>query len=284
MDENTKKDLFDLNYSQNFNIKDNQEQSVDLELIESQPGTSTITGLVLDSEQNPVNNATIKIFDSEGSPFLRTVTDEEGNYTFSGLKSGNYSIACVKENIILTVPENIYLQEDEVKTHNFNIIIEKSLELCSIAGHIFKNDDSQEIISGATISLLNAETRETVASTLSALDGEYVFYDIAEGSYILVATKIGYKVSSDTFVTAKNNTIINIDLKLSINPLENLGTVSGKISNIGVSIGNAFVGLYKIDELGKESLNATTKTNSEGIYMFGKVDGGQYKIKAKLNK
>ena len=253
MDENTKKYLFDLNYSQNFNIKDNQDQSVDLELIESQPRISTITGLVLDSEQNQVNNATIKIFDSEGSPFLHTVTDEEGNYTFSGLKSGNYSIACVKENIILTVPENIYLQEDEVKTHNFNIIIEKSLELCSIAGHIFKNDDSQEIISGATISLLNAETRETVASTLSALDGEYVFYDIAEGSYILVATKIGYKVSSDTFVTAKNNTIINIDLKLSINPLENLGTVSDKITNKGVSIGNAFVGLYKIDELGKES-------------------------------
>lgn len=71
---------------------------------------------------------------------------------------------------------------------------------------------------------------------------------------------------------------------MSLNPIENVGTVSGKITNKGVSIANAFVGLYRVDEFGKETLIATTKTNSEGIYMFGKVSGGQYKVKAKLNK
>ncbi len=60
--------------------------------------------------------------------------------------------------------------------------------------------------------------------------------------------------------------------------------ISGKITNKGVIIQHAFVGLYKIDDIGKENLVATTKTNSEGIYMFGKVESGKYKVKAKVNK
>lgn len=158
------------------------------------------------------------------------------------------------------------------------------MALCSIAGHVLKNDDNLIAISGATVSLLNSVTRETVASTVSAKDGEYVFYDVKEGTYIVVANKIGYKSSADSYVSAINNSIINLDIKLSINALENLGTISGKITNKGINIANAFVGLYKIDENNKEILIATTKTNSEGIYMFGKVEGGQYKIKSKLNK
>lgn len=284
MDDKIKKDLYDLNFSDKFQIESYQEQNIDIELEDSQQGSSTITGEVVDNDGIKVDNATIKIFDSNGEPFLHTITDNEGRYTFSGLKSGSYFISCVKDGIILTVPQNIYLQVEEVKTFNFKVSYDASLDLCSIAGHIVKNDDTNELISGATVTLLDGITRETVASTVSNKDGEYVFYDVTEGSYIVVATKIGYKKSTDAIVTAQNKTIINLDIKLSLNPIENLGTISGKISNKGIFIANAFVGLYNIDEFGKETLIATTKTNSEGIYMFGKVAGGHYKVKAKMNK
>lgn len=70
-----------------------------------------------------------------------------------------------------------------------------------------------------------------------------------------------------------------------MNPKENLGTISGIISHNSVIIPNAFVGLYKIDtEKNTEQLVATTKTNESGIYMFGSVESGNYKVKAKLNK
>lgn len=284
MDEKIKKDLYDLNYSDKFQIENYQEQNIDIELEDSQQGSSTITGIVLDNDGVKVDNATIKIFDSNGEPYLHTITDNDGRYTFSGLKSGSYFISCVKDGIVLTVPQNIYLQDEEVKTFDFRVSHDASLDLCSIAGHIIKNDDANESISGATVTLLDGITRETLASTVSNKDGEYVFYDVAEGSYIVVATKIGYKKSTDAIVSAQNNTIINLDIKLSLNPIENLGTVSGRISNKGVFIANAFVGLYNIDEFGKETLVSTTKTNSEGIYMFGKVAGGHYKVKAKMNK
>lgn len=74
---------------------------------------------------------------------------------------------------------------------------------------------------------------------------------------------------------------LNVNLKLNINPVESLGTISGVISHKGIFVANAFVSLYKIDENNREVLVATTKTKQAGAYMFGKVKSGKYKVKAK---
>ena len=47
------------------------------------------------------------------------------------------------------------------------------------------------------------------------------------------------------------------------------------------------MGLYQRTGQGaeaSETLVAITKTNSEGKYLFGGVTGGQYLVKAKLNR
>ena len=111
-----------------------------------------------------------------------------------------------------------------------------------------------------------------------------MFYDVPEDSYIFVASKHGYCTSVDTQITAKDNTIVNTDLYLEINPVENTDTINGVVTHNGTIVANAFAGLYKIDEeTNKESLIATTRTNAQGIYMFGRVETGKYKIKSKLN-
>lgn len=73
MDENIKKDLYDLNYSQDFSIDNFQEQNIDIKLENSLPQTATITGEVKDSNNNIVEGATIKLFDSNGKPYLHTI-------------------------------------------------------------------------------------------------------------------------------------------------------------------------------------------------------------------
>lgn len=281
--DSVKNDQYDLNFSENFLIKGSQEIIVDLALEQSQADFCSISGNVVDDAGLPVEGATIKLFDSEGNPFLHTVTNSLGNYSFSGLKSGNYSITCVKNDIVLTVAENLYLQDGEIKTYSFTVNYNPNLSLCSIAGLVLQ-EDTNEIIAGATVRLLEPTIRRTIASTLTASDGEYVFYDITAGDYIVVATKQGYQTSADTFVSAINNTIINTNIKLELDPIENLGTISGVIKHQEAVVANAFVGLYKILEDGKELLIATTRSNSKGVYMFGKVEGGNYKVKAKLNR
>lgn len=85
-------------------------------------------------------------------------------------------------------------------------------------------------------------------------------------------------------VTAKDNSLVNIDISLEINLIANTGTISGYVKHNEVVVQNAFVGLYKANEEGKEVLIAITKTNEKGYYMFGSVESGNYKVKAKLNK
>ncbi len=62
------------------------------------------------------------------------------------------------------------------------------------------------------------------------------------------------------------------------------GTVSGIIRDqMGNVVAGCFVGLFQIID-GREVLIATTKTNTDGKYLFGGVTGGQYLVKAKLNQ
>ncbi len=62
MDEEIKKDFYNLNYSKNFELINNQEQDINVELDESNDTSSSITGQVVDNNGNPVDNATIIIF------------------------------------------------------------------------------------------------------------------------------------------------------------------------------------------------------------------------------
>lgn len=278
-----KKDLYILNFSKNFSISNNEEITMDLSLENSNLGTSSIVGVVLDGQSQPVEGATIKLFDSKGVPYLHTITNALGQYSFDSLLSNSYSISCVKDDIVLTVPEDIYLSNNEIKTHNFIVNVEPTLNLCAIAGLVLESGLSNAVIGGATVFLIDALTKDTVATTISASDGEYVFYDVAEGDYLVVATKLGYAKSNEIEVKATNNSIVNLNIKLAVNPIENVGTISGVITNNGKIVPNAFVGLYKIVD-DKEVLVATTKTNASGLYMFGSVEAGNYKVKSKLNQ
>ena len=277
-----KQDLFNLKYSDNFVLKNNEELNIDLSLDSASVGTSSIVGTVLDELSQPVDGATVKLFDDKGMPYLHTITNSQGQYTFEALKANSYSITCVKEGYVITVPSDIVLLNNEIKTHNFVISAEPTLTLSTIAGIILQNGFDNAVIGGATVYLLDAVTKNTLASTVSADDGEYVFYDVQAGNYLVVATKLGYTKSNEIEVTAGKDAIINLNIKLSVNPIENVGTISGIVSHNGIIIPNAFVGLYQIVD-GREVLVATTKTNASGLYMFGKVEKGEYKVKAKVN-
>lgn len=85
-----KLDVLGLQYSENFSISGLEEENIDLNLNPAAETFSTIYGIVTDG-QNPIPNATVKVFDSNGMPYKHTLTDENGNYTISELPVGTYS-------------------------------------------------------------------------------------------------------------------------------------------------------------------------------------------------
>lgn len=281
-----RQDLLSLNYSPSFDISGMQEAEVNLSLPPAVVQGS-ITGAVTDGVQ-PLAAATVKLFDSTGTPYMHTLTDASGAFSFSNVPAGTYSLAAVLPGYVLSPSVGVTLTEGGSAEVSLVCTAEAGLSLGTIAGVVSSTGLMGTVpVSGAKIDLANL-TGTVIASTYSAADGEFVFYDVADGVYSLTSTAAGYSASAPTAVTILGGSIANASLSMAVDGLTNTGTVSGIIrDSAGTAVANCFVGLYAVTDVGgvqTETLIATTRTNSEGKYLFGGVTAGSYIIKAKLEQ
>lgn len=284
-----KLDLLGLKYSQNFSIAGLEEANIDLNLSPAAEIFSTLIGIVTDG-QNPIPNATVKVFDSNGMPYKHTLTDENGNYTISELSAGTYSVGAVKDGYRLSNTQGVTLNNSDTIKIDLVCIADETLNLGAIAGILRLNnaDGTKSPLGGVKITL-NDTINTAIATTYTADDGEFAFYDVADGVYNLIATAEGYTADSVIAATITNGSISNVDMTMTVDSRTYSGTVSGIIrDDTGKVVSNCFVGLYKVitlaDGTKREVLVATTKTNQAGKYMFGEVGGGEYIVKAKMNR
>lgn len=284
-----KLDLLGLQYSENFSISGLQEANIDLNLNPAAQTFSTIYGLVTDVE-NPIPNATVKVFDSNGIPYKHTLTDENGNYTISELPAGTYSISAVKDGYSLSNAQGVTLSDSDTIKFDLVCTIDATLNLGAIAGVLRLNnpDGTKSPLGGVKITL-NDTVNTAIATTYTADDGEFAFYDVSDGIYTLIATAEGYLAESVITATITNGSVSNVDMTMIVDSRTYSGTVSGIIhDNTSKVVADCFVGLYRVTTLAdgtkREVLIATTKTNQAGKYMFGEVGGGEYIVKAKMNK
>ena len=85
-------------------------------------------------------------------------------------------------------------------------------------------------------------------------------------------------------VTILDGSIANVVLSMTVDSRTYNGTVSGIIRDQnGNAVAGCFVGLFQVTA-GQELLIATTKTNTDGKYLFGGVTSGEYLVKAKMNQ
>lgn len=282
------KDLLSLQYSSNFSLEGIQEENVDLNLPPAPELSATIYGTVTDGGI-PVADATIKVFDAAGQPYRHTVTNTAGEYTFSDIPAGSYSLGAVAEGYRLSDLQPVTLTADSTTEVPFAVVKDATLTLGAIAGVV-----SARLLTGGTMPLAGAKVTMTnalgtaAAVTYTANDGEFVFYDVADGIYSLIATADGYMTATVMAVTIAGGSIANVSMAMDMDTRTYNGTVSGIVKNSsGYVMANCFVGLYRVvdDSLGgtKEVLVAVTKTNTSGKYLFGGVAGGTYLVKAKLN-
>ena len=128
----------------------------------------------------------------------------------------------------------------------------------------------------------------TLAVTYTAADGEFAFYDLADGIYTLISSADGYVAPSSMTAAIVNGSIANVTMSMTVDSRTYNGTVSGIIrDSAGLAVAGCFVGLYQVVTVAgvtQELLIATTKTNDAGKYLFGGVIGGEYLVKAKLEQ
>ena len=167
-------DLLSLNYSQSFNIQGMQEADINLSLNPAVTASATVYGTVTDGT-NPLPNATVKLFDSQGVPYRHVLTDTEGAYAFTNVPAGTYTVAAACAGHLMSPGAGLTLTGGDSLQVPLVCAPETTLSLGAIAGLVTSTGLEGILpVAGATITLRDL-TGAAVASTTSADDGEFVF-------------------------------------------------------------------------------------------------------------
>ncbi len=279
-------DALNLKYSSNINIVGTSEEVANLILETASDVSTTIYGNVSDGT-NPIPNATVKAFDNTGAPYAHTMTDTDGNYSLEGLLAGTYDVAVVCDGYIMSASQNTTLSDGSTVEVNFTLTPDASLTLGAITGIVTTGTDTLTPVENVKLSLMD-NTNTAIAVTFTVDDGEYVFYDVEDGAYTIIATAQGYFPSEPIDVNIVDGAIVNQNINMVQDTRNFNGTINGVITNTdGDLVPDCFVGLYQITDDGaghtEELLVAYTKTNAQGKYLFGNVVEGNYVVKAKMN-
>lgn len=281
-----KRDKYILGQSESKELKELAEEiQLDLALTPN-PNLEggTILGAVKDEADNPISDALIKIMDNQHTPLAHAISGADGSYIFTAFPAGSdYHIFATATGYKLAENLPFTLLPQQEVTENFTLVPDPSTSLGVIAGDVLKTTVHTPI-NGAAVNLFSVDGGGT--ETLTALSftneyGQFVFSEVAKGSYIIRISALGYESLAQTIKIDKDSQIANLVVDLVVDPDASRGTISGIIAdNDNKSIAGADVILYNIED--DESLTpiAYTKTNDEGVYLFINVTQGNYKIKA----
>ena len=243
-----------------------------------------LAGIVQLQDGSPVANATVKLFNSTNEPFEHTSSNAAGRFNFVRLPVGSYFITAAQPSLLtpLRLPITI------VRNRNTNVTItmqqDPSANRNAVYGTV-RNPVSNELLNDANVILyrVNGETNEEVGTVTTNTQGQYLFADLSSGTYMVAVSKIGFFSDQSTPFFLETQDYVASDINLNENPETNNGTISGIVTDgqTNQPLSNAYVALYAVvDNI--ETLIRLTKTNLGGLYLFGNITPGTYRIKAKV--
>lgn len=264
-----------------------------------------------DATETVFQGVTVNLVDASGNVVATTTTDADGNYSFSKLPAGDYTVKVVKDGAIKDMDQTedpdgtkdnasgkISIGADNPTQTGVNFGYNPNN---TIKGSVYRDDNrsssrdgSEEGYQGQTVQLLDQDGN-VVATTTTAADGSYSFEHLPDGTYSVKVVKDG--ALTDTEQTedpdgTKDNASepITLDPTQSVKEGVNFGYVpdyslSGTIYRDGNrsashdSTENPYAGVTVnlLDSAGK--VVATTTTDANGGYSFSKLPAGDYRVK-----
>lgn len=281
----SKIDLYNLNASTPpINNIGAAETNIDLTLttsVLSQAGI--IQGTVKTSGGDPIQDATIKVFSSTtGAPLYHGESGSNGKYVIPDVTKGTYAVTATKEGYLTPVVYSVTVLANQPTTQDITLAVDPDAVLNTIYGKILTTSSPASAIQGAIVNVYNTDTtpRTIIATTQTNVSGQYLLPYLAAGNYEIEASKAKYVTAESTVSIPGSSQKVDLNINLTALDAANLGTVSGFITNsLGSAIPNAVVGLYMVSGA-TETLVQQTKTNANGRYLFGRVENGDYVVKA----
>ncbi|WP_308169924.1 MSCRAMM family protein [Acrocarpospora catenulata] len=163
------------------------DQPVDFHLILT--SSNKLTGVVRDLEGRRVPRAVIVLTDVRGEVVTSGSTDAEGSYSFSGVVSGDYTLAVSAASYR---PAAVPVEVNGTGQTRQDVELRPGVQ---IRGIVRVRDGVP--LNDARVTLLDA-AGNVIGTTTTGTDGAYAFADLAGGQYTLIAT--GYPPVADTVI------------------------------------------------------------------------------------
>lgn len=216
-------------------------------IIQPVPQTWSISGAIAGA-----SGVTVSL---SGGTSAVTTTDVSGNYSFTGLGNGSYTVTPSKNGFTFN-PANqlVIVSSANVTSVNFTA----TALTWGISGAISPAASAN----GTTITLSGAAS----AVTTTDVSGNYTFTGLSNGSYIVTPSKTGYVFTPPAQpVSISGSTVTAVNF--TIQPLQNTWAISGMINGGG----QATVVL-------SGASSATTTTDPSGNYSFAGLANGSYTV------
>lgn len=224
--------------------------------------TFSISGNIADASQADTAGVTLTL---NGDASATTQTDAQGNYSFTGLANGNYTVTPSMAGFTFT-PSSQGVMVNGADITGIDFVAVPPVQVFDISGNI--SEAGVGNLSGVTVTLSGA----TTASATTDVAGNYSFSGLESGSYSVTPGLADYTFSpASQEVTLDNANVNNIDFVASPVPAATF-SLSGQITE---SPGAAVSGVTLI--LSGDA-NSTTVTDAGGNYMFNALENGSYTV------
>ena len=254
---------------------------------------------------------TVELLRPDGSVVATTTTDADGNYSFTRLAAGDYTVKVTKAGAIadLTQTEDPDATKDSTSgtvTLNAGNPVQENINFGyvkkhAISGTVYldqnrdKTKNTGDIAqSGVTVKLVDA-SGAVVATTTTDADGNYSFTGLNDGTYTVQVDKTGPLASTEQTEDPSGNGDSRsqaITFTRSDPDVTNVNfgyaedyTVSGTVyydkdRSETLNNGEPGFGGITVKLLGEDgSVVATTTTKADGTYSFAKLPAGKYTVK-----
>ena len=193
-----------------------------------------------------------------GARTKSTTTDFNGNYRFSGLPDGAYTITPSHIAYTFAPPSiNVTISGADLSGKNFT-----ATQIgYTVSGTVTSGGAA---FSGVTVNLTGAATKSTTTDS----KGNYSFLGLSNGSYTATPSKAGYTFTPDLYgfsVSGANVTGKNFTAALTTY------SISGTVTSGGA-------GFRESPSISPERQRKSTTTDSNGNYSFSGVSNGAYTV------
>ncbi|MED4278752.1 carboxypeptidase regulatory-like domain-containing protein, partial [Priestia megaterium] len=234
--------------------------------ISLEPNPGSIGGTIANAQTNlPLAGATVQLFLSQSLiPVANTVTDENGQYRFSGLEPGDYVVAANSTNFARSVIGATVFPNVQTTA---NVSLQPNP--ASVSGRI--TDQNGSPLSNATVRIID-ENETLLGTGISSLDGIYTVGGLPPGTYGIVVTDTNFSTVTSGLTLAPGDIRTGVNFIL----VANSGTLTGTVTNL--STGNPISGVTVTIRNILGLVVGTTFTNVDGRYTIQTLAPGEYNV------